>query len=356
MDWQTLGMFIGGFALLVLGAELLVRGASTLAIAIGVTPLIVGQTVVAYGTSAPELAISMRATSAGQPDIAIGNVVGSNISNILLVLGISALIRPLSVSPHLVRVSVPLMIVFSLLVPVLAWDGRISRIDGALLAIGAVLYSGFCILQSRREARALAAEPTVPVQRTWGTATRQLVALAIGLACLVLGANYLVEGAVDVAEALGISQLVIGLTIVAIGTSLPEIATSILAGLRGASDIALGNAVGSNIFNILLVLGVCAAFSAEGVPVSQAAMRFDIPVMIVVAVSCLPVFFTGMTIARWEAALFIAYYAAYVLYLLMLATQHDAVEAYSSILFGFLAPLTVATLIALAWRSHRKGA
>lgn len=352
-------MFIAGFFLLVVGAEVLVRGASRFALALGITPLVVGQTVVAYGTSAPELAVSIRSTMDGQPDIAIGNVVGSNISNILLVLGITAVIKPISVSRSLVRYSVPLMIILSFVVVLLGWDGVVSRVEGVCLFLAAIAYSACCIIQSRREHRELLAESEFvdEAKLSASSAFSQAAMVIAGISCLVLGATWLVDGAVTVARLFNVSELVIGLTIIAVGTSLPEIATSILAGARGKPDIALGNAVGSNIFNILLVIGVCAAVSPAGVPVSNAAMRFDIPVMIVVAIACLPVFFTGLTIARWEGLLFLGYYIAYVVYLLMEATEHDALEPYSQLLFGFLAPLTAVTLglfAAQAWRKDRQ--
>lgn len=359
MDFPTAAMFIAGFFLLVVGAEVLVRGASRLAVAVGITPLIVGQTVVAYGTSAPELAVTIQSSVNGQPDIAIGNVIGSNISNILLVLGVSALIRPLVVSKQLVRSSVPVMIIVSIAVIALGWDGVITRREGLGLLISAVLYSCYCIFQSRREHHEVLAQSEFvdETKLSLKTALPQLAMVVAGIACLVLGATWLVNGAVKIAELFGVSQLVIGLTIVAIGTSLPEIATSILAGARGQADIALGNAVGSNIFNILLVLGACAAASPSGVPVSDAAMRFDIPVMIAVAAACLPIFFTGMIITRWEGLLFLAYYGAYVMYLLLQAAEHDALGPYSQILFGYLAPITLATLLMLtlfAWRKQRR--
>ena len=356
MDFQTAAMFIAGFFLLVVGAEVLVRGASRFALALGITPLVVGQTVVAYGTSAPELAVSIRSTMGGQPDIAIGNVVGSNISNILLVLGITAVVKPIHVSRNLVRYSVPLMIILSVSLAILGWDGVISRYEGIGLFLTAIAYSACCIIQSRREHHQVLAESEFveEAKLSASKAFSQLAMIIAGISCLVLGATWLVDGAITIARMLNISELVIGLTIIAVGTSLPEIATSILAGARGKPDIALGNAVGSNIFNILLVIGACAAVSQQGVPVSTAALRFDIPVMIVVAVACLPIFFTGMTIARWEGLLFLAYYAAYVVYLLMKATEHDALEPYSRVLFGYLAPLTAITLGALAARAWRK--
>ncbi|MCA9175462.1 MAG: calcium/sodium antiporter [Planctomycetales bacterium] len=353
MNLLTAALFVAGFFLLIIGADVLVRGASRLAVSIGVTPLVVAQTVVAYGTSAPELAVSIRSSLANQSDIAVGNIIGSNISNILLVLGITAMIRPIGVSKELVKFSVPVMIVASIAMLVMGLDGTLSRAEGILLLAAALLYSVYCIVQSRRASASVSEgdELDESPKFTWSAGSSQLAMVAIGIALLVLGATWLVDGAVMFARLLGVSELLIGLTIIAVGTSLPEIATSILAGARGKPDIALGNAIGSNIFNILLVLGACATVTGVGVPIQSAALRFDIPVMLAVAAVCLPIFYTGMSVARWEGALFLGYYAAYVLYLILQANEHDALDTYSTILFGYLAPLTLLTLGGLAARS-----
>lgn len=350
-------LFLAGLALLLLGAEMLVRGASRLALALGLTPLVVGLTVVAIGTSTPELAISVGGALAGTPDIALGNVVGSNIANVLLILGLVALITPLVVQRQLIWLDVPIMIAVSLLTLLLAWDGRITRAEGALLMAGAAAYIGFLLWLARRRPEAApdaeeldlapAGAPRVP---------RQLLLIALGLALLVIGARLLVRAAVELAAALGLSELVIGLTVVAVGTSLPEIATSVVAGLRGKRDLAVGNIVGSNIFNLLLVLGATALASPSGVAVSPAAQRFDLPAMVAVAIACLPIFFTGHRIARWEGALFLAYYAAYVAYLLLQAGQHAALADYRLVMLYGVIPLTAVTLLVLAldaWRAQR---
>jgi cation:H+ antiporter len=327
---------------------------------VGVSPLVIGLTVVAFGTSAPELAVSLQASLDGQADIALGNVVGSNIANVLLILGISALIVPLVVSEQLVRLDVPLMIAASLLLLLFALDGSIGRWDGALFFGGIVAYTGFLVRQSRRETAAIsAAAEAAPDAGTGqvGWLANTLLILA-GLALLVLGSRWLVNGAVQVATLLGVSQLVIGLTVVAVGTSLPEIATSVLASLRGERDIAVGNVVGSNLFNILSVLGISAMVAPSGIPVARAALTFDIPVMIAVAVACLPIFFTGHLIARWEGAVFLAYYMIYTLYLVLNSTNHDALPAFSSAMLLFILPITAVTLgilAARAWGRERSG-
>lgn len=353
---MSLILFVAGIALLIVGAEALVRGASRLAVTAGISPLVVGLTVVAFGTSSPELAVTISSTTGGDPDIAIGNIVGSNIFNTLLILGVSAAITPLVVSQRLVRLEVPLMIGVSLLVLVFALDGNVSRVEGLALAGGVATYTGWAIWKSRREGREIEAEYAAEFskrERTLAGAAVDLVLMVGGLGLLVLGSNWFIDGASEIAEALGVSELVIGLTIVSAGTSLPEVATSIMAALRSERDIAVGNVVGSNLFNLLAVLGITSVVADGGVAVADAALRFDIPVMLATAVACLPIFFTGWTIARWEGLLFLAYYAAYVAYLLLEAGGHDALEEYSLIMLVFVVPLTAVTLAVLAVRHLR---
>jgi cation:H+ antiporter len=357
VDIQVLVFLIVGLAALIAGAELLVRGASRLATAFGISPLVIGLTVVAFGTSSPELAVSVQSALARQADIALGNVVGSNIFNVLFILGISALIIPLVVAQQLVRLDVPLMIGVSVLVYLLGLNGQIGRLEGALLFAGIVAYTVFLIRQSRKEGKEVQDEY---VQEFGGGRPRgakqyilNLVLVAAGLALLVLGARWLVDSAVSLARLLGLSELIIGLTIIAAGTSMPEVATSIVAAARGERDIAVGNVVGSNIFNLLAVLGLTSLIAPNGVSVPAPALAFDIPVMIAVAIACLPIFFTGFRIARWEGALFLAYYAAYVLYLILDATQHDALPLFSAAMLLFVVPLTVLTLLVLVVRERR---
>jgi cation:H+ antiporter len=351
--------FVLGLLALVVGAEVLVRGASKLSLSFGVSPLVVGLTVVALGTSAPELAVSVQSAWSGQVDIAIGNVVGSNLFNVLFILGISALITPLLVNQQLIRQEVPVMIAVSLLLWALAADGGIGRWDGVLLTGLILAYTVLLIRQSRAETKAVRAEyeeAFFPKENGWDAHWGLQVLLILGgLALLVLGSRWLVEAAIAFARHLGVSELVIGLTIVAAGTSLPEVATSVTAAVRGERDIAVGNVVGSNIFNILSVLGLSAVVAPSTLTVSPAVLAFDLPVMVAVAVACLPVFFTGNLIARWEGGLFLAYYAAYTAYLILLATRHDALGPFSAVMGGFVLPLTAVTLAVLAYRHARAG-
>ncbi len=342
--------FLAGLVLLVVGAELLVRGASRLALGFGVSPLVVGLTVVAFGTSAPEVAVSVGSVLEGRTDIAIGNVVGSNIFNVLFILGVSALIAPLIVNVQLIRQEVPIMIAASALLFSLALDGVVGMFDGALFVGLLIAYTAFLIVQSRSEPKAVqdAFAHSVDASRsTWDARLpTQLLMIGGGLACLVLGADLFVDAAVTLATTLGVSDIVIGLTIVAAGTSLPEVATSVMAAIRGERDIAVGNVVGSNTFNILGCLGLSALAAGDsGLVVAPSLMRFDIWVMIAVAVACLPMFITGRQIARWEGAVFVLYYAAYAGYLILAAQQHDVLDAFSVVMASFVLPLTIVTLV-----------
>jgi len=351
---MALALFALGLVLLIVGAEALVRGASKLASIAGISPLVVGLTVVAFGTSAPELAVSARSVTLteGGADIALGNVVGSNIFNVLFILGLSAIIAPLRVSYQLVRLDAPIMVGVSLLVLALAWNGTIGRFDGAFLFIGILIYTVFTIYQGRKETRVnSAAVETKPSSAS--QIGLNILFVIIGLAMLIVGSRWLINGAVALAKHLGVSDLIIALTVVAAGTSLPEVATSVLASIRGERDIAVGNVVGSNIFNILAVLGLSALFAPKGINVAQAAFHFDIPVMIAVAVMCLPIFFTGYQISRWEGLLFLGYYIAYTTYVVLAATQHDALSVWSGAMFIVVIPLTVLILAIAVIRQMR---
>ncbi|TAK55060.1 MAG: calcium/sodium antiporter [Gammaproteobacteria bacterium] len=355
---MTTATFLIGLIALVAGAQVLVRGASKLALSFGISPLVVGLTVVAFGTSAPEMAVSVRASWGGQVDIALGNVVGSNIFNVLFILGLSALAAPLLVAPQLIRQEVPLMIGASLLAFGLSIDGGIGRIDGALLFGLLLAFTVVLVRQSRQVGRETqgeyAREFAAPDGQAWDRHwAAQLALIGGGLALLVVGANWLVEAAVTFARALGLSEMVIGLTIVSAGTSLPEVATSLVATLRGERDIAVGNVIGSNVFNLLGVLGLSGLVAPQALPVSPAMLSFDMPVMIGVAVACLPIFFTGHVIARWEGALFFFYYAAYMAYLLLAAQQHDQLDTYRTAMVTVVMPLTAITLAVFMVRHYR---
>jgi cation:H+ antiporter len=347
---------LAGLVALLAGAELLVRGASRLALRFGVSPLVIGLTVVAFGTSSPELAVSVQSGLAGQADIAVANVVGSNIFNVLAVLGPTAMIAPLVVRQQLVHFEVPIVLGLSVLVLVMALDGRIGPFDGLLLVAGLIAYTAVVLRRTRREAAAVKSEYAkefgVAASGWLARLTVQVVCVLGGLGLLVLGATWLVDSAVSIARALEISEAVIGLTVVAAGTSLPELATSVVAALRREPDIAVGNVVGSGVFNLLGILGIAALVTPGGLSVAPALLSFDLLVMIAVAFACLPIIGTGHRIARWEGALFLGYYVVYVTYLILAATQHDALHGFSSTMLGFVLPLTGVTLLVL-WAQRR---
>jgi cation:H+ antiporter len=337
----------------VVGAEALVRGASRLAAVIGISPLIIGLTIVAFGTSAPEMAVSVKAALTGQADISVGNVVGSNIFNVLFILGLSALITPLLVSQQLVRFDVPLMIILSVVTLLFSLNGTISRAEGSMMVAGLGGYVWFLIILSRKESGEVKEEYT----KEFGATNNWLLDIAtvvIGLVLLVVGSRWLVNGAVAFAQYLGVSELVIGLTIVAAGTSLPEVFTSAIAAIRGERDIAVGNVVGSNIFNILGVLGAASIVAPSGLDVSPALVSFDIPVMIAVAFACLPIFFTGGGISRQEGGLLLGYYIVYTLYIVLAATQQEALPRLSAVMLYFVIPLTLITLVVIALLELRR--
>ncbi|MCH4563621.1 calcium/sodium antiporter [Halomonas sp. EGI 63088] len=349
---MTIVAFVAGLVLLIVGAEALVRGASRLAARMGISPLIIGLTVVAFGTSSPELAVSLKAAIDDQAGIAMGNVVGSNIFNVLFILGVSALIVPLVVAQQLVRFDIPLMIGLSVVVLLMALDGGIGRLDGLLLVTGLLVYLALLFVQNQRSTVDTPSDAgAASDHRHWGI---HLGLVAGGLVVLVLGSRWFVEGAVAFAAYLGVSEQVIGLTIIAAGTSLPEVVTSIIAALRGERDIAVGNVVGSNVFNILGVLGLTGLLAPSGIAASPAMVGFDIPVMIAVALACLPICFTRGAISRWEGGVLLGYYLAYTLYLILAAARHDALPGFGATMLYFVLPLTALTLLVLAVQEKRR--
>lgn len=352
---MTVITLIAGLVLLVAGAEGLVRGASRIALAAGISPLVVGLTVVAFGTSSPEMAVSVSAVRSGASDIAIGNVVGSNVFNILLIVGVCALVLPLVISWRLVRLEVPLMIAISVLLWVFVRDGEIARWEAAILFAGVIGYTVWAIRASRKESAAAqemsapgAEPPAVP--SPWYVNVGYVIG---GLVLLVVGSNWMVDSAVEIAESFGLSELVIGLTIVAAGTSLPELATSVLATIKGERDIAVGNVVGSNIFNILGVLGLSGLVAKDGLQASSFVQDVDVPVMILVAAICLPVFFSGRNLMhRYEGFGFVLAYLAYVTYLVWNSSDGGAPDWYADIVWFAAVPLAVVVVLVTAWRDR----
>lgn len=307
--WVALGFFG-----LVLGGELLVRGASRLAVRFGVSPLVIGLTVVAYGTSAPELAVSLTATFTGANSMAFANVVGSNLFNTLLILGICGLIAPLMIKTQLVKLDVPVMIGVSLLAAGLAYDGTISRFEGGLLFGLAVIYTVWLLRLAKQhpeEAEEFDELTKAPTNWFERNLPGQIILILGGVVALSFGSDWLVKGATGIAKGFGVSDVVIGLTLVAAGTSLPELMTSLVATYKGERDLAVGNVVGSNIFNLLMIVGLASAVSPVGLEVAPSILTYDLPIMLAATLLCLPVFITGRQISRNEGALFFMGYGAY---------------------------------------------
>lgn len=317
---QTL-WFVLGLAALYFAAEWLVRGSSRIARMLGVNPVVIALTVVAFGTSAPELVVSSVATLRGQSDVSIGNIVGSNIMNIALILGVCALIRPVHVERSLIRREIPIMIGAALLIPLFGYDGTVGRIDAVLLLIAFVAFTWSAIRMARSEPAAAAHELRELEEIAGdeaaapGSPWRNWLLIVAGIVGLVLGAQLLVTSAVWFANAFGVSELVIGLTIIAVGTSLPEMATSVVAARRGEPEIALGNVIGSNIFNVLLILGAAAAL--RPINVDPGLLRFEVPINIGISVALIPLAARRGHLGRVGGTLLVLTYVGFTVLLLV---------------------------------------
>ena len=299
-----------GLAALTVGAESLVRGSASLAVRIGLTPLVIGLTVVAFGTSMPELVVSLAASLNGQADIAIGNVIGSNTFNIGIILGFTSLLCPVKVSLQVIRRDAPIMIAVSLLALILVTMGAISRWTGTGLILSLVAYTAYSVWLAKKEVSAeIKQQFQEGIPPRSKSLHRDLLFICGGLLLLVAGSRLLVESAIEIARVVGVSEAVIGLTIIAAGTSMPELATSAIAAFRRQPDIAVGNIVGSNIFNILGILGAASVanpLSASGIT------RLDLLVMVVFSIALLPLLYTGLKLQRWEGTLLLMGYIAYI--------------------------------------------
>jgi cation:H+ antiporter len=347
--------FAFGLAALVLGADVLVRGAARLALGWGLSPLVIGLTLVAFGTSAPELAIGLDAGLRGHAELALGNVVGSNVFNLLGILGLAALIRPLAVDLHLLRRGVPLAIAGAVLVLLLSLDGRLGPGDGTLLVGALALHTLLLVLRARRAAGS--EDERVYATELQGAATSRpalnLAMVVAGLALLVVGAHALVDSAASLARLLGVSELVVGLTVLAVGGSLPELATAVTASLRGERDIAVGNVIGSCSFNVLGCLGLTALLAPDGLPVPPAVARFDLWVMVAATIALLPMAMSGRLIARWEGVVLLSYYGAYLAYLVLAARRATVLPDFSAVMLAFVLPLALVTLVVATLKPPR---
>jgi cation:H+ antiporter len=309
----------------VAGAELIVRAGVRVAALIGVPPIVIGLTIVAIGTSTPELAIGIEASQRGEGSFAVANVAGTNVVNLLLILGLSALLRPLALTMQTLRFDLPVMALVAVAFAAMAWNGRLSRLEGGLMVGAAALYTAIVVILSRRETIGrqieFAQEYSRPARGTPALqAALSLAALAAGIAVIVLGSSWLLDGAVSLARSLEIPNEIIALTVVAVGTSTPELATAVIATLRNDRDIAIGNLLGSSIYNILVILGITCLVPAGGLPVDEDLIHIDIPLMTLVVLACVPAFLSGRRVSRAEGALFVGAYLAYVSYLIVVRT------------------------------------
>lgn len=317
---------VAGLVLLVLGAELVVRQGSALAARLNVSPIVVGMTVVALGTSLPELAIGLNAAAQGRGELAVGNIVGTNLVNILLILGLAALLRPIDFDSRTLKVDLPMMVGAAVLMAALAVDGELSTTDGVLLTLYGVLYLGVVLYLSARESRRPAPVPEHAGANPRGTGEAlrpassrlgvEILLLVAGLALVLVGSEFLVDGAVEIASSIGASDAFIGLTVVAIGTSAPELATAIVATIRGDRSLALGNLIGSSVFNIALILGPTVIAAPGAVPVPDELVAVDLLLMLGAAAICIPAFWSHRRLGRVEGGLFVAAYGAYLAWLL----------------------------------------
>lgn len=326
--WTDISIFVAGLGALYLGAEWLVRGSGRLARSFGMSALLVGLTIVALGTSTPELVVSSFASARDVGDLAFGNVLGSNVVNIALILGLAALLYPLRVQARLIHREIPIMLAATAVLSLVVFDGGVARIDGILLLAAFGLYIGYAISVARRDSRQLekefeAYEEAEALTPDGHTIPADLGLIVIGIGGLGIGAELMVESATGFARALGVSELVIGLTIVSIGTSLPELATVLVAAFREEADIALGNAVGSNIFNILAILGVAAVIRPIGI--APSTLRFELPALVLISVLLFPFAWTRLRLDRWEGAVLIACYIAFTLALFLRTTPVELV-------------------------------
>jgi len=339
--------------LLIVGAELLVRAALRLASRLHVRPLIIGLSLVAFGSTAPQLTVSLQAAYQGAPDVAVGSVVGSNIFNILVILGLAALIIPLRVSRQLVRLDIPLMIAASALVYLLAGNAQLGRVEGLLLLLGLLGYLGMLWHQSRHYARTYPAPDAIHTGagRFWSGALLQVV---LGLGLLSLAGHLLLEAAVEVATDLGLSERIIGLTVVAVCTSLPELAAALIAALRGEREIAVGTVIGSNLFNLLAVLGLTALVTPTPLSISPNALDFDLPVMLGVAALTLPVFYSGYRVTRAEGLVFLCLYLAYGLHVVAFATGMPLAGRLERLMLFYVMPVLGVVLLYTTVRAWRR--
>ena len=308
----TIVLLIIGLIVLIIGGDYLVRGSSSIALRLHLSPLVVGLTIVAFGTSAPELLISIQSALKGSPDIAMGNVVGSNICNLALVLGITAVVNPVKVQLNSIRVDWPMTMGASILLYLLVLEGILTAIEGVIFIVCLIVYVAFIVTQSRKDVKSaklkldIAALPDAPKQQIW----KDIFFIILGCVALFFGSEWFVISAKDLALSLGVEERVVGLTIVAFGTSLPEMVTAAVASFKGESDLALGNLMGSNIFNILSILGITAII--QPISVHEVILNKDLIWMLMITLMILPLMIVRREVGRGDGAVLLIVYAVYI--------------------------------------------
>ncbi len=330
---------IVGLIALLGGAELLVRSATKIALFFKLSPLVIGLTIVAFGTSAPEIAVALSGSFDNHIGLGFGNVIGSNIFNLLFILGLMAVFKPLRIVRKVVRVDIPLMIITSAGLLVLAMDGHLSKIEGAIMLLGLVLFTVFTLRQGKKEENDFNKdfrESRKSISR--GTLTLQFIILLLSIILLGWGSDRVVDSSVVIARELGIDEFIIGLTIIAVGTSLPELVTSLMALAHRRCDLAVGNIVGSSIFNILGVVSVMTLVSSGGVTVTANNLSMDLPVLLASSVVCLPIFFSGYRISRLEGIFFIIYYLVYIVFFAVITAPDSFFGTYVRISMIYVIP------------------
>lgn len=356
--------FIGGLVGLLVAGHIVVEGSSRLGRLFGLPETVVGLTIVAAGTSAPELAVVLQSVVADDTDLAVGSIIGSNIANVLLVLGLAACFGTIRVTNRVVSVDIPIMIGASAALLTLTLDGNLDRIDGVVLFAALVVFVTWTLRSNhdpgRGAAESAASTDGSTVSGTDGSFATAIASsagrLIVGIVGLAVAARFVVSGAERIAVELGVPELIVGLTVVALGTSAPEIVTTVIAAVQGRRELAVGNAVGSNIFNILLVLGLSTAVAPGGIAVDRDAVQLDLPIMVAAAIACLPMVLWDRKFDRWEGIVFVAYYVAYLAFLALDATGSPLSQPFSIVMVGFVAPLTVITVIVVVLRQREASA
>lgn len=350
---MTTLLIIGGLALLILGGEILIKSSTNLASRLGMKPIVIGLTIIAMGTSAPEIIINLSSISEGHSSLALGNILGSNIFNILFILGISALITPLIINQKLIKIDIPILIILTITVWIFSLDLNLSFNEGIILFILLILFIIFSIKFSKKESPEVIKEYENEFSTPRKSLLLTIIYFCMGLTLLLLGSHYLVNGSVSLARSWGISELIIGITILACGSGTPEVVISVMAARKKEYDIAIGNIIGSCIFNILFVLGTSIIIFPNQ-PIPPEALNFDIPIMILTSIICLPICLSDQKVSRIEGLLLLLYFVSYISFIILNSSGHDAIEPFGKIVGLFFIPITMITLFIISLKELRK--